>query len=157
MCETTTSLGHVTVVRKKRAICDSIQTIKGFLVENGLQTMILQSDSEPSITSSQQAPHHSHQPQGLQHRLHTAHYSTTWYIMVHHNSWLLNTFPQHEDGKTSYERNWKREYKQPILRFGEKAYVDTIMAENMKLYQRNQEQKQEAVWDRTRLYYETTQ
>eukprot|EP00971_Amphidinium_carterae_P211728 4201355-Amphidinium_carterae.2 len=43
MCETTTALGYATVVQKKGAVYDAIQAIKSFIVENGLQTTILQS------------------------------------------------------------------------------------------------------------------
>eukprot|EP00971_Amphidinium_carterae_P286921 5696232-Amphidinium_carterae.2 len=51
------------------------------------------------------------------------------------------------DGKTSYERNWKkRPYNQPIITFGEKVYVEKLMPENRKLYRRNQKQKYETIW-----------
>eukprot|EP00971_Amphidinium_carterae_P291101 5780309-Amphidinium_carterae.1 len=39
--------------------------------------------------------------------------------VLHHTSWLLNRYLQHNDGKTSYERNWKRPYQQQIVTFGE--------------------------------------
>eukprot|EP00971_Amphidinium_carterae_P150789 2989656-Amphidinium_carterae.1 len=41
--------------------------------------------------------------------------------LLHHTSWLLNRYLRHNNGKTSYERNWKRPYNQNIITFGEKA------------------------------------
>eukprot|EP00971_Amphidinium_carterae_P055066 1085072-Amphidinium_carterae.1 len=61
--------------------------------------------------------------------------------LLHHTSWLLNCYPRHNDGKTSYKRNWKRPYQQQIVTFGEKVYIEKITAENQKLQRRNQEQK----------------
>eukprot|EP00971_Amphidinium_carterae_P051568 1015134-Amphidinium_carterae.1 len=66
--------------------------------------------------------------------------------LLHHTSWLLNRYLRHNDGKTSYERNWKRPYQQQIVTFGEKVYIEKITAENQKLQRRNQEQRHDAIW-----------
>eukprot|EP00971_Amphidinium_carterae_P193882 3846968-Amphidinium_carterae.2 len=59
---------------------------------------------------------------------------------------LLNRYLRHNDGKTSYKRNWKRPYQQQIVTFREKVYIEKNTAENQKLQRRNQEQKHEAIW-----------
>eukprot|EP00971_Amphidinium_carterae_P278070 5519809-Amphidinium_carterae.3 len=61
--------------------------------------------------------------------------------LLHYTTWQLDRYLRHSDGKTSYERKWKQPYN-----FGEKVYVDKQMAPNMRLYQRNQHQKHEAIW-----------
>eukprot|EP00971_Amphidinium_carterae_P008655 170267-Amphidinium_carterae.3 len=82
MCESTTGLGHATMVPYK--------AITRFIVENGLQTTILQSDGDPAILEPliqelellsemgrrlphikiQTSPQHSHQSQGIVERYH---------------------------------------------------------------------------------------
>eukprot|EP00971_Amphidinium_carterae_P213642 4239893-Amphidinium_carterae.2 len=74
--------------------------------------------------------------------------------MLNRSVWLPNRFLRHAEGKTSYKRNWQRPYTQPILKLGEKVYIDNLMAENNKLYQRNSQQKHEAMWI-GRYYYRT--
>eukprot|EP00971_Amphidinium_carterae_P346574 6488137-Amphidinium_carterae.1 len=66
--------------------------------------------------------------------------------LLHHTTWLLNRYLRHSDGKTSHERNWKRPYNQPIITFGEEAYVEKLMPDNKKLYRRNLVKKHEAIW-----------
>eukprot|EP00971_Amphidinium_carterae_P032553 640977-Amphidinium_carterae.1 len=124
------------VLQKKGAIYDSIQAIGRFIVENGSQITILQSDCDPSIIEllkgvtrqiphlrCQQAPHYSHQSQTSARyngeipsdtictlrttRLQS--HSSLLNHVVHHSVWLLNRFLRHADGKTSYERNSGRE------------------------------------------------
>ena len=38
---------------------------------------------------------------------------------VKHASWLFNRYQLHDDGKTSYERRWNKQYYKPICEFGE--------------------------------------
>eukprot|EP00971_Amphidinium_carterae_P173927 3447626-Amphidinium_carterae.1 len=61
--------------------------------------------------------------------------------MLHHSAWLLNRFLRQAVGKTSRERNWQRPYTQAILKFGARVHIDNLMAEHMKLHQRNSQQK----------------
>eukprot|EP00971_Amphidinium_carterae_P185195 3677695-Amphidinium_carterae.1 len=35
--------------------------------------------------------------------------------LLHHTTWLLNRYLRHNNGKTSYERNWRRPYQQQIV------------------------------------------
>eukprot|EP00971_Amphidinium_carterae_P318689 6334590-Amphidinium_carterae.1 len=49
ICESTTGLGCAMVVPYKGNNAETLETITRFIVENGLQTTILQSDGEPAI------------------------------------------------------------------------------------------------------------
>eukprot|EP00971_Amphidinium_carterae_P238156 4728189-Amphidinium_carterae.1 len=104
----------------------------------------------------QTSPQYSHQPQGVVEYYHQTlfaqlrtlkfsfcqHYTldprniSSHSPLLNHTSWLLNRYLRHNDGKTSYERNWKRPYNQNIITFGEKVYVENIMPENQKLYRK---------------------
>eukprot|EP00971_Amphidinium_carterae_P206302 4093762-Amphidinium_carterae.1 len=53
MCESITGLGHATVVPYKGINADAVRAIVRFIVENGLQSTILQSDGEPAIKDLQ--------------------------------------------------------------------------------------------------------
>eukprot|EP00971_Amphidinium_carterae_P201790 4004218-Amphidinium_carterae.1 len=127
LCVRTTGLGYATIVQTKGEVYHAIPAIKTFIVENGLQTTILQSDSEASIIEflkkvtrqishlrCQHVPHQSLQNsvlQGLQHRQYQRQFTqltTQSHGTSQHSAWLLNRFLRHADGKTSYEINWKR-------------------------------------------------
>eukprot|EP00971_Amphidinium_carterae_P174128 3451458-Amphidinium_carterae.2 len=167
MCESTTGLGYATVPYKGINPI-AVKAITRFIVEDGLQTTILQSDGESAIlellsvvltklgrqlphVNLQTAPQYSHQSQGVveDYNVDARQISSNSPLMnhlLHHMTWLPNRYLRHSDGKTSYERNWRQQYKQPIINFGEKVYVHKPMAPNVRLYQRNQEQKHEAIW-----------
>eukprot|EP00971_Amphidinium_carterae_P017936 353412-Amphidinium_carterae.1 len=187
MCESITGLGYATAVPYKGVNTEAVKAIVRFIVENGLQSTILQSDGENAIkdlqaenarqipnVKMQTSPQYCHQSQGVVERYHQTlltqkfaqlrmlkfslcqHYhlnprnisshNPLLNHLLHHTSWLLNRYLRHNDGKTSYERNWNRPYQQPIVAFGEKVYIEKIMPENQKLYKRNKEQKYEAIW-----------
>ena len=38
---------------------------------------------------------------------------------VKHATWVLTRFARHTDGKTSYFRRWGKDYKSPVIAFGE--------------------------------------
>eukprot|EP00971_Amphidinium_carterae_P020453 402951-Amphidinium_carterae.3 len=179
MCESTIGLRYETVVPYKGINAEALKGVKAitrFIVENGLQTTILQSDGEPAILEllmelARQLP--TRQSQGIVERYHQTLFAQLRTIkfqfsqqcnidprnisshnplinhLLHHTMWLLNRYLRHSDGKTSYVRNgkhWKQPYKQPIIALAEKVYVDKLMPDNRKLYRRNQDQKHEAIW-----------
>eukprot|EP00971_Amphidinium_carterae_P050611 996625-Amphidinium_carterae.2 len=53
MCESITGLGYATVVRYKGINTEAVKAIVRFIVENGLQSTILQSDGENAIKDLQ--------------------------------------------------------------------------------------------------------
>eukprot|EP00971_Amphidinium_carterae_P098861 1955115-Amphidinium_carterae.1 len=55
MCESITGLGHATVVPYKGINQDAVRALVRFIVENGLQSTILQSDGEPAISDQRLA------------------------------------------------------------------------------------------------------
>eukprot|EP00971_Amphidinium_carterae_P207315 4113292-Amphidinium_carterae.1 len=157
MCESITGLGYATVVPYKGINAEAFRALLRFIVENGLQSTILQSNGENAIKDLQNeitrqtpnvkpkvSPQYSHQSQGVVERYHhtlfaqlrtlkfslSQHYgldprtinshSPLLKHLLHHTTWLLNRYLRHNDGKTSYERNWRRPYQQQIVTFGEK-------------------------------------
>eukprot|EP00971_Amphidinium_carterae_P124608 2468407-Amphidinium_carterae.1 len=83
ICESTKGLGYATVVDYKGLHPRAIKAIMRFLIENGLQSTILQSDGEKAIlellieimrqlphVKMQTSPPHSHQSQGCVERCH---------------------------------------------------------------------------------------
>eukprot|EP00971_Amphidinium_carterae_P040916 803642-Amphidinium_carterae.1 len=78
MCESTTGLGYATVVPYKGVNAEAVRALLRFIVENGPQSTILQSDGENAIKDLQNeitrqipnvtarvSPQYSHQSQGV--------------------------------------------------------------------------------------------
>eukprot|EP00971_Amphidinium_carterae_P225483 4472448-Amphidinium_carterae.1 len=83
MCESITGLGYATVVPYKGVNTEAVGAIVRFILENGLQSTILQSDCENAIkdlqneitrqipnVKAQVSPQYSHRSQGVVERYH---------------------------------------------------------------------------------------
>eukprot|EP00971_Amphidinium_carterae_P148697 2948392-Amphidinium_carterae.1 len=103
ICESTTGLGYATVVDYKGLHPRAIKAITRFIVENGLQSTILQSDGENAIlellteirrqlphVKMQTSPPHSHQSQGCVERYHQTLFAQRNSHSVN-NTWIHST------------------------------------------------------------------
>eukprot|EP00971_Amphidinium_carterae_P184527 3663285-Amphidinium_carterae.2 len=85
MCESITGLGYATVAPYKGVNTEAVKAIVRFIVENGLQSTMLQSDGENAMkdlqseitrqvpnVKMQTSPQYSHQSQGVIERYHQA-------------------------------------------------------------------------------------
>jgi hypothetical protein len=62
-------------------------------------------------------------------KLNSKHPIMPW--LVKHSAYLLNRYPIHSDGNTSYYRRWGKEHKTPICEFGETVLYMLPAAKHM--------------------------